>query len=304
MKSLILTCFLFFSVSAFAGVPKKERYFVSVCSIFKDEAPYLKEWIEYHKLLGVKHFRLYNNESADNYLEVLAPYIKKGDVCLLEWPSDPDKLGNGDEWVWNTQLSACMDAITHLSGVSKWLAIIDIDEYILPIDSPNLVSFLKNYEPFAGVLINWHNFGTSDVKDIPKGKLMIEMLNHRAEENSVYHHAIKSIVRPDRVSGGLWCPHIWKYHSPLDKHVMANGEEWSMGMIDVSRIRINHYVHKTVNYLYEHKIPNKERMQGRETAVAAFEAKDKECNKVKDTTIHRYVPELKKKVFRKHKKPR
>ncbi|KIC71464.1 hypothetical protein DB44_DM00010, partial [Candidatus Protochlamydia amoebophila] len=31
-------------------------YDLSVCAIFKNEAPYLKEWIEYHRLIGVKHF--------------------------------------------------------------------------------------------------------------------------------------------------------------------------------------------------------------------------------------------------------
>lgn len=33
-------------------------YYLSVCAIFKNEGPILKEWIEYHLLVGVDHFFL------------------------------------------------------------------------------------------------------------------------------------------------------------------------------------------------------------------------------------------------------
>lgn len=302
-----------FLLALFAGMPfalnaaslDEEPYFLSICAIFKDEAPYMKEWIEYYKLLGVEHFRLYNNDSSDHYKKVLAPYIRKGEVVLVDWPSDPSKLGSNDEWVWATQLPACMDAITHLSGKSKWLAIIDLDEYIVPLIHKDLISFLRDYESFSAVLLNWHNFGTSKVKEIPKGRLLIEMLTHRAEENSPYHQPVKSIVRPDRVAGANWCPHVWAFSSPSDMQVLPSGQEWSLGKIDVSIARINHYVHKTENYLYNYKIPNKERMMGRSLSVADFQAKDALFNAVKDREILRYVPELRKRMFPKktHNKP-
>ena len=34
-------------------------YQLSLILIFKDEAPYLQEWLEYHLMLGVQHFYLY-----------------------------------------------------------------------------------------------------------------------------------------------------------------------------------------------------------------------------------------------------
>jgi hypothetical protein len=50
---------------------------MSVVTMFKDEAKWMKEWIEYNRLLGFEHFYMYNNDSTDNYEEVLEPYIKK-----------------------------------------------------------------------------------------------------------------------------------------------------------------------------------------------------------------------------------
>ena len=34
---------------------------IAVCAIFKDEAPYLLEWIAFHKMVGVDLFVLYDN---------------------------------------------------------------------------------------------------------------------------------------------------------------------------------------------------------------------------------------------------
>ena len=42
--------------------PKKFKYSVSIVAIAKNEGIYFKEWIEYHKLIGIEHFYIYNNE--------------------------------------------------------------------------------------------------------------------------------------------------------------------------------------------------------------------------------------------------
>ena len=80
---------MFYRLSFLLNRPTKKRYTkyqVSICAIFKDEAPYIKEWIEFHKIVGVEHFYMYNNFSSDNYMDVLSPYIERGDVTLIDWP--------------------------------------------------------------------------------------------------------------------------------------------------------------------------------------------------------------------------
>ena len=64
---------------------RKLKYRVSLCLIFKNEAPFLKEWLDYHLTVGVEHFYLYNNSSDDDFKRVLEPYIKKGTVALIDW---------------------------------------------------------------------------------------------------------------------------------------------------------------------------------------------------------------------------
>ena len=60
-------------------------YNLAVVAIFKDEARYLREWLDYHLLTGAEHFYLYNNDSSDDYEKILAPYVEAGLVTLIDW---------------------------------------------------------------------------------------------------------------------------------------------------------------------------------------------------------------------------
>lgn len=131
-----------------------KKYNVAICAIFKNEAPYLKEWLEFNHLVGVSHFYMYNNNSEDEYLEILAPYIEKGIVTLVEWPHN------------QKQMECYMDCIEKYSCESKWIGFIDIDEFIVPKVDDNIYDFLKKYEKRAGAVnIYWKLFGTSGRMD-------------------------------------------------------------------------------------------------------------------------------------------
>ena len=93
---------------------------LSVVAILKNEAPYLKEWLDYHLLAGVDHFYLYDNDSPDTQAEVAAPYVKVG---LVDYFSAPGKVMQNV--VYN-------DAVKRFKFQSRYLAFIDGDEFIFP----------------------------------------------------------------------------------------------------------------------------------------------------------------------------
>lgn len=144
---------IYYNIKYFLFGPKSRnndaKYNVSLCAIFKDEGPYLKEWIEFHKIVGVEHFYLYNNKSNDNYLEVLTPYIKEGLVTLKDWPKPQSQMEAYDDFS-KTDMKE-----------SKWVGFIDIDEFVVPKKDKNIYSFLKNFENRSAVIIYWKYFGTS-----------------------------------------------------------------------------------------------------------------------------------------------
>lgn len=56
----------------------RKRVYLSIVCMALNEGPYIKEWIEYHKLVGVERFYFYDNGSNDNTREILEPYIRGG----------------------------------------------------------------------------------------------------------------------------------------------------------------------------------------------------------------------------------
>ena len=59
---------------------------LAICAIFRDEARYLAEWLEFHQRQGVERFYLYENNSTDDWERALAPFSDA--VELHRWP-DP-----------------------------------------------------------------------------------------------------------------------------------------------------------------------------------------------------------------------
>lgn len=131
--------------------PYQERkYAVSVCTIFKNEAEYLREWIEFHRIVGVDHFYLYNNNSEDDFHSILNPYIEEGVVTLVEWPHD------------QAQMECYANCVERFASETRWLGFIDVDEFIVPRSTEDIYSFLQPFEDNRGaVLIYWRLFGTS-----------------------------------------------------------------------------------------------------------------------------------------------
>lgn len=128
----------------------EKKYKVSICAIFKNEALYLKEWIEFNHIAGIEHFYLYNNNSEDDYLTVLEPYIAKGLVTLTQWPKN------------QAQMECYNHCIKNYKNETNWIGFIDIDEFIVPLKEDNIYDLLKPFENKRGaVKIYWRMFGTS-----------------------------------------------------------------------------------------------------------------------------------------------
>ena len=54
--------------------------YLSLALMIKNESKYIQEWIEYHLLVGVDKFYIYDNESTDDLKNILKVYIDQGIV--------------------------------------------------------------------------------------------------------------------------------------------------------------------------------------------------------------------------------
>ncbi len=264
-------------------------YYLSVCAIFQNEADYLKEWIEYHKLLGVEHFWLYNNRSTDHYLEVLEPYIEIGEVELIDWPYVDYPA---------CQLTAYADGITKATDTTYWLAIIDIDEFLVPQQCDDMITFLQEFEKFSQILINWQLFGTSNIQSLPKDALIIEALTYKFPTyfNSYWssNSFVKAIVKPNHVSFPITSSH---YCNLLPGYLSIDGAKkvvppFSLANINILRIQLNHYWFRTLDFFFNVKVDRRKNTDD-PYPQDFIDWILKLGNSEQDLSIQRFVPLLK-----------
>ena len=224
------------------------RCVLAICAVFKDEVAYLREWVEFHQLMGVERFYLYNNNSSDRYLDALQTHIESGAVVLHEWPHHPAQLQVYEH---------CLQ--THGSE-ADWIAFIDVDEFLFSPKARLLPDVLADYADYPAVGVNWVMFGSGGHKEKPKGGVLENFLRRGDLNGGVkYTHLrlpdgsyrsenshIKSIVQPSKVAG---CPnpHFMLYKNDA-RAVDENGRPIDgpfTEQVSVQHLRINHYWSKS-----------------------------------------------------------
>lgn len=209
--------------------PNKDSDYLSIAIIIKNEKPYLKEWIEYHRLVGVDRFYVYDIESTDNPLEVLQPYIDEGIVIYKYFP------GRGQ------QVPAYCDAILNYKYKTRWLAFVDIDEFIVPVQKYTLPEVLKDYEEYPGLCLSWAMYDSSGHIKKPDG-LVIKNYTHRnVDSNFRGNYSIKSIVNPREVliTNVHWCYYRFFRWGVNECGEVIKGNNVQKQSLDI--LRVNHY---------------------------------------------------------------
>lgn len=212
---------------------------LAICAIAKDEAPYFVEWIEWHLKMGVEKFYIYDNESSDSTKQVLKPYIDAGIVEYCFFPG------------YRKQLAAYDDCLEKHRLHTRWLAFIDLDEFIVPIKDSSIPEFLKRFEGFPAVEINWLVYGSGGaVKKLPGG-VMTRFKRHSVPDHILNRH-VKSIVNPRRVFTMIGCHEVARISGKAsDSHgnpITKNFRDREP-LQDV--IRINHYAVRSYEEFHE-----------------------------------------------------
>lgn len=210
---------------------------LAICAIFKDEALYLREWIEFHLLQGVERFYLYDNNSSDDSLQVLAPYIERGLVAVTPWPLHP------------AQINAYNHCVRWRRDEARWLAVLDCDEYLYTVGETSLLELLREIEPAPALAVNCILFSTSGHIRRPPGTLIENYVKCGTREEEL----IKSVVNPRRVER-FDNPHSAIYRDGQCA-VNENGTpvQGPVAPCVVERVRVNHYFTKSVEDFIGHR---------------------------------------------------
>jgi glycosyl transferase family 92 len=272
--------------------------YLSAVVIVKDEGPYLQEWLEFHRLVGVQHVYLYDNGSFDGTEQVLSDFIRSGYVTRIPWSSfvrdgSPQKL-------------AYAHALSNFGLAWRWMTLIDADEFLFPTESDNLPSVLTRFEHLPALAVYWRTFGFSGHEKRPSG-LVIENFTMRAPfppEPGVKRYLLKfkSIVDPSKVSAVV-SPHMVKLENGLIGACTENGILVPSGdehreRVSNGHLRINHYYTKSKEEL-EQKLS---RGSGagiplsKKRSIASKRAALVEMDLIEDKSIQRFLPKLRRRI--------
>jgi hypothetical protein len=215
---------------------------LSLIACIKNEGPYIGEWIEYHKAVGVTKFYIYDNDSTDHVKDILNKYINTGEVEYYHIH------GNGK------QLDAYYDGLCKCRNKTKYAAFIDLDEFIVPVREnttiqESVAQIMQLDKEAGGIAVNWYVYGSSGYKEKPEGSVTGSYL-YRADEKAEVNKCIKTICNPRLIKGFLHSPHYPVYRNRRTYSINENGKviKGSLNPFpdnSYEKMRINHYYCKS-----------------------------------------------------------
>jgi hypothetical protein len=218
-------------VQAAKGSPRGQG--VALCMRIRDEAPNLRELVEYYLAAGVSHLFFYEAKSKDDFHAVLDPFVRSGVVTLIEnWPHVP------------ISTAAEHDCVLRCIGRYAWMGCIDADEFVVVEGNVPIDAFLNSLPPrYPALALHWRCFGSNGHIERPSGPVIAA---YTRRENRTNRH-VKVFIRPERVAS---CrnSHSWYYRGFFSTARDVNGMRvYASTAVPpaVERAWINHYAHKS-----------------------------------------------------------
>ena len=189
-------------LKAFVNVPKpivnsspnSSYELLTLCtSPLHNQAKYLSQWIEFHRLVGFRKFVIYNTTDTSGQLRsVLDVYARKDPnlIDVVQWNFSSLGLVDvlGDRYF---QMEAVHDCLIRYGDQAEWLGMLDLDEYVVPLHPyETIVDYL--YENFGRRIVGsinlWSQFYCTEApnrysaEENDTNRLTIERFTFRASQ--------------------------------------------------------------------------------------------------------------------------
>lgn len=226
---------------------------IAIGAIFKNEYPYITEWLAYHKSIGFNKFYIVDNISNDGSSELLIKLHDRGEVIRIEY-----KTIEGVK----PQVPAYNLIIERAKKECEYIAFIDADEFFCLSDPQStiksLVDKINSSDDIGAIAVNWCLYGSSNCI-LPGDGLVIERFDHRADMdchlNLHYKSFLKTSAFGSTQGGGV---HHFKLKDGY-KYIMTDGSFLTSNTglseyVSWDICRLNHYVIKSNSEFFMKKM--------------------------------------------------
>jgi hypothetical protein len=228
------------------------RHGLAVVLIVRNEAAHIAEWARFHRLAGARAFFVYDNGSTDGTVAALRAEVP--DATVIPWDQTLRDLRTGAEI--HGQVLAYAHAIRNFGGDYRWMAFIDTDEFLVPVQTDTLDAALAHLSEEGCLSLPWHMFGRNG-HDTPPAGGVVRNYTRRARNPMSAARGVrnfKCIVDPTRVTGaGVHAFQVdGAYRSVNDRGTAADlrGRE-RPAFYSVAHIQLNHYYTRSTRDLAE-----------------------------------------------------
>ncbi|CCG09771.1 FkbM family methyltransferase [Pararhodospirillum photometricum] len=170
-----------------AGEERGRRYRHVLVACARWEAPYIREWLSYHRALGFDHVYLCCNDDDPSALVTeisLSPTL----VDFVTVRHFPER---------GQQRAMYLSMMDLVSQRADWVMFLDIDEFLVLRGVNNLGDFLARFpETVDTVYFNWLMFGNSGFVSRPAGSVL-EQYTWRAQGVDPHTKHISRVSRLD-----------------------------------------------------------------------------------------------------------
>lgn len=222
-------------------VPSTNRDGLAIVVIARNEARHIGDWLRFHSLAGVKAFILYDNGSTDETVSIAkaVPGISLTVVPWLFTAHIPRP-----KMILPPQIIAYSHAISSFGANFRWMAFIDIDEYLVPRQHLTLPQALGSLKAFTNISLPWTMFGSSGYEAAPEAPAVFAY-NRRARMREGALLNFKCIVDPcdvSQVSVHKFCTFSMDADSVNERGIRTHYKKRSQPQfLSSDLIQLNHY---------------------------------------------------------------
>ena len=180
--------------------PDQDRGGLAICLIVRNEERHIGEWINFHLKAGVGHFLIYDNGCTDDTIATAKRHLSPDHLTLMPWDQKLSDGRSGAEL--HNQVLAYAHCLRNFGGRFRWMAFIDVDEFLIPTTATSLLDALEPLSTAKHISLPWHMFGRNGFDAPPEGGILKNYLD-RARDPLGSPHALnwKCIVDPCHVTG-------------------------------------------------------------------------------------------------------
>ncbi|WP_299416477.1 glycosyltransferase family 2 protein [uncultured Sulfitobacter sp.] len=221
-----------------------------IVGCMKNEAPYIVEWVAYHRAMGIDNFLIYTNGCEDGTSEILDRLQEMGVL----------QHRNNDAWKGNSPQQYALNSALEEPVIknAEWIIHIDVDEFMnVRCGNGTVQDFLAAVPDATNVAMTWRLFGHNGVTQL-NDDFVIDQFETCAPKFCPKPHTVWgfktmfknigayekiSCHRPNKLDEAFQNKVKWVNGSGKDmtKDVAENGWRSSKKNIGYDLLQLNHY---------------------------------------------------------------